>query len=313
MEIPVFLFTGFLESGKTTFIMDTVKDPEFQAGGKTLIIRCEDGTVDYSQEILEKANTFAVDVESEEELTEELLHSLNSQYKPKQVIIEYNGMWNINTILNLKLPRHWILAQILNTIDASMFSMYLTNMKAFLISQVTYADLIVINRCTDDTDQTIFRRNIKAVNRGVQILYETTDGRILAPEAENLNYDLSSGKIRIENDDFGIWYLDLMENTDKYVGIEAEFKAIVYKGRDIPKGHLVLGRFAMTCCADDIRYIGIVSRCFEASAYQQRDWVKVKARITKEYNRLYGGEGPVLEVISIEPTEKIEDDVVYFS
>lgn len=313
MEVPVFLFTGFLESGKTSFIMDTIKDPEFQAGGKTLIIRCEDGTVPYDQSLMEKANAFSVDVEDEGDLTEELLHTLNVQYKPRQVMIEFNGMWNINTVLNLTLPKRWILAQILTTIDATMFSMYLTNMKAFLISQVTYADLIVINRCSDDTDQTLFRRNIKAVNRGVQILYETTDGRILAPEAENLGYDISSGRISIDEADFGIWYLDLMDNPEKYDGVEAEFKAIVYKGRDIPKGHLVLGRFAMTCCAEDIRYIGLIARCFTAADYQPRDWVHVKAKVTKEYNRLYGGEGPVLEVVSIEPTEKIADDVVYFS
>lgn len=313
MDIPVFLFTGFLESGKSTFILDTIKDKEFQSAGKTLIIACEEGEVEYPAEVLKACNTSILQVENEEDLNEELLQMANISFKPKQVLIEFNGMWNINTILNLRLPKKWVLAQILNTIDASMFNMYLTNMKSFLISQVTYADLIVINRCPVDLDQTMFRRNIKAVNRSAQILYETVEGKILQAEPETLDYDMSSGKISIKDEDFGIWYLDMMDNPDKYDRIEVEFKGIVYKEKDIPKGFIVLGRFAMTCCADDIQYIGIASKFDDAEKFKSRQWVNVKAVVVKAYNRLYQEEGPVLEVISLTPTEKIEDDIVYFS
>ena len=43
MEIPVYLFTGFLDSGKTSFIQDTISDPDFLADEKTLLIACEEG------------------------------------------------------------------------------------------------------------------------------------------------------------------------------------------------------------------------------------------------------------------------------
>ena len=313
MNIPVFLFTGFLESGKSTFILDTIRDKDFQAAGKTLIIACEEGEVEYPAELLKQCNAALLQIEDEDDFNEELLQMANVTYKPKQVIVEFNGMWDMNKLLNLRMPKKWEMAQISSTIDASMFNMYLTNMKSFLISQVTYADLIVINRCPEDLDQTLFRRSIKAVNRGATIIYETVNGRIIQAEPETLDYDMSSGKIAIKDDDFGIWYLDMMENVDKYDGMEVEFTAIVYKGKDIPNGYIILGRFAMTCCADDIQYVGIASRFRDSESYKSRDWVRVKAKVTKEYNRLYNEEGPVLEVISLTPTEKIKEDIVYFS
>lgn len=313
MDIPVFLFTGFLESGKSTFILDTIRDKDFQAAGKTLIIACEEGEVEYPAELLKQCNTAILQVENEEDFNEELLQMANVAYKPKQVIVEYNGMWDMNKLLSLRMPRKWAMAQISCTIDASMFNMYVTNMKSFLISQVTYADLIVINRCPEDLDQTMFRRSIKAVNRTATIIYETVSCKIIQAEPETLDYDMSSGKIQIKDEDFGIWYLDMMENVDKYDGMEVEFKAVVYKGRDIPKGYIILGRFAMTCCADDIQYIGIASRYSKSEQFKSRDWVKVKAKVTKEYNRLYEEEGPVLDIISLEATEKIQEDIVYFS
>ena len=42
-EMPVYLFTGFLESGKTTFIKETLGDPRFNNGQRTLILLCEEG------------------------------------------------------------------------------------------------------------------------------------------------------------------------------------------------------------------------------------------------------------------------------
>lgn len=313
MDIPVYLFTGFLESGKTTFILDAIKDKDFQAAGKTLIIACEDGETEYSLDLLKRCNAALLQVEDEDDFNEELLQMANVTYKPKQVLIEFNGMWNINRLLDLRMPRKWAMAQISCTIDANMFDMYAMNMKSFLISQVTYADLIVINRCPEVMDQTKFRRSIKAVNRTATIIYETVSGKIVQAESETLDYDMSSGKIKIKDEDYGIWYLDMMENINKYDGMEVEFTAVVYKGRDIPKGYIVLGRFAMTCCADDIQYVGLASRFTDSESFKSRDWVNVKARVKKEYNSLYEEEGPVLDVIELIPTEKIKEDIVYFS
>ena len=47
-EIPVYLFVGFLESGKTKFIQETFEDPNFDSGDKTLLLICEEGEEEYN-------------------------------------------------------------------------------------------------------------------------------------------------------------------------------------------------------------------------------------------------------------------------
>ena len=42
-QIPVYLFTGFLEGGKTRIIQESMEDKRFNSGEKTLMIQCEDG------------------------------------------------------------------------------------------------------------------------------------------------------------------------------------------------------------------------------------------------------------------------------
>lgn len=313
MNIPVFLFTGFLESGKTTFILDTLRDEEFISKGKTLVILCEDGMVEYPIKELKAKHISVVSVESEEELTEEFLEKVNKKYRPEQVIIEHNGMWDVNRFLALSLPNNWAVAQILTTIDASTFSMYVNNMRSLLMQQVAYSDLIVINRCTRDTDQMIFRRNIKAINRKAQIIYETVDGVIMEHQQEVLPYNIKAPEITILDEDFGIFYLDITEHPEKYQGKIIKFRGITYKERDVSKNSFVAGRFAMTCCADDISYIGLVCKYTNAETLKSQDSVYITARVNVGISSLYNGEGPILRVLSLEDIEKPEDDIVYFN
>lgn len=313
LEVPIFLFTGFLDSGKSTFIRDTLNDDEFANGQKTLVILCEEGTEELDAAALQKKNIFIETLDEENSLTTAYLQKLQSDYKPRRVIIEYNGMWQVARFMELVLPKRWEVAQILCTIDAQTFQMYVNNMKSLVMDKVTYADLVIVNRCTPDTDQTMFRRNIKAVNRGAQIVYETVDGRVLSPQEEQLPFDITKPEITIEDDDFGIWYLDAMDNPQKYEGKKVHFKAIVYRNPKIPQGHFVAGRFAMTCCADDITFIGMLSEYAFADNLKLRDWIWVTAVVSARYHPLYEGEGPILLVDEVAPAQKPEDDLVYFS
>jgi len=94
-EIPVFLFTGFLESGKTSFILDTLYQDYFATGERTLIIACEEGEKEYDKKELLKINTYVEYVHDESELTKELFAKWQTSHKPRRVFIEYNGMWNV--------------------------------------------------------------------------------------------------------------------------------------------------------------------------------------------------------------------------
>ncbi len=314
MDIPIFLFTGFLESGKSTFITDTLNDPEFSRGQKILLVLCEEGEVEFDEVALARKNVFIERVEEETDLSGDLLKKWNSQYRPSQVMIEYNGMWKMDSIMDLPLPKKWMLAQVLTTIDATTFQTYIGNMKSMVMEHVTYSDLIVINRCRPDEDQTMYKRNIKAVNRRAQFIFEGKDGNILEPQPEELPYDLSRDELTIEPEDFGIWYLDAMDYPEKYDGKTVHFLGIVYKNRELPRDSFVAGRFAMTCCAEDIAFIGMIANYEFADRLKTRDWVQVTAKVRKKYERLYQGEGAVLDIVDIRRGEKpAGDDLVYFS
>ena len=85
-------------------------------------------------------------VDSQEELTEDLLAELDVKYRPERVVIEYNGMWKVSDFEKMKLPEGWGIEQKLTTVDASTFQMYLTNLKPLFVEMVRDAELVLFNK-----------------------------------------------------------------------------------------------------------------------------------------------------------------------
>lgn len=313
MEIPVYLFSGFMDSGKSTLIRETLVEEGFGEGGKTLLILCEDGELEFDEAELEKVNTKMVMIEEEEEFTAEKLKELQRSYQPEQVFIEYNGTWQMATFLEMDLPQDWILVQALATVDATTFEMYLTNMRAMIMEQLFAADVVILNRCDDDTPKGKFRRAIKAVNRKAQIAYERADGTMDENDMEELPYDLNQEIIDITDMDYGIWYMDALDDPKKYESKKVRFLALVYRPEKMKKDVLVPGRFAMTCCVDDITFIGFKCKYSKAAEIPHKSWVTVTAEMKNEFALEYKGKGPVLYALDMQPAEKPEDELVYFS
>lgn len=313
MEIPVYLFSGFMDSGKTSLIKETLIEENFGEGAKTLLIACEDGEVEYDEAELAKANTKLVMIEEEEEFTESKLKELDLQYKPDQVFIEYNGTWEMATLLEMNLPKDWIIVQSLATVDATTFDMYLTNMRAMIMEQIFQADVVIINRCDDDTPKGKFRCAIKVINRKAQIAYERADGTVDTGEMEELPYDLNKDIIDITDMDYGIWYMDALDDPRKYEGKKVRFLALVYRPEKLKKGVFVPGRFAMTCCADDIAFVGFKCKYDKASEIPHKSWITITAEMHNEFAMEYKGKGPVLYAVDVQPAEKPEDELIYFN
>lgn len=311
-EIPVYLFTGFMDSGKTSLISQTLLEENFGDGAKTLLIVCEDGEEEYDESELARSNIKMLLVERQEDMTEELLKNINLQYLPDQVFIEYNGTWGMDTLLEAKLPAGWVIVQSLATVDATTFEMYLNNMRPMIMEQLFQADVVIINRCDDDTPKGKFRRAIKAVNRPAQIVYERADGSIDERE-EELPFDLEQDVIEISDADYAIWYMDAQENYKKYDGKKVSFLGLVYNPDKLKKGVMVPGRFAMTCCIEDITFLGFKCRYSESKSIPHKSWIRIVAEIRVEFAREYKGKGPVLYPVSIEQAEKPQDELVYFS
>ncbi len=85
--------------------------------------------------------------------------------------------------------------------------------------------MVVFNRCDEDSKRAEWRRSIKAVNRRAQIIFEMKDGSIAPDEntEEDLPYDVNADIIELEDEDFGIWYVDASDMPDRYVGKKDSF------------------------------------------------------------------------------------------
>lgn len=306
---PVYVINGFLESGKTEFIRYTLSQPYFQIKGRTLLIVCEEGEVEYEEKLLSKSRTDMVVIDEEEDFNPSHLMELEKKYRPERIIIEYNGMWNYK---NMKLPWYWTMEQQITTIDASTFPMYFTNMKSLLAEMLRKSEMIIFNRCDDVEDLSVYKRNVKAINQQADIIFEGSEGEINQIFEDDLPYDLNDPVIELNNEGYGIWYLDSLDNLDRYIGKTIQFTGMVVKPKGFPKGYFVPGRMAMTCCAEDMAFLGFACEYDKADTLAEKQWVRVTAKVVKEYFADYEGEGPVLKAVSVEQTRAPKEPVISF-
>ena len=259
--IPVYMLAGFLESGKTTMIKSMLSDPDFSAGQRTLILCCEDGENEYEPEYLKKYNADMVMFDEKEEMTSLRLKELNKKYHPERVIIEYNSIWTIEFISRLRMPPLWEWVQVITLADASTFENYMTNIRNILTDPMKEADLILVNRCPQDFRKSYWRKQMRAMNNTATILFENLDGSTEdGVSDEDLPYDVNAPVIEISEDHFGVFYLDSMEHPERY-----DKKVISAVGQPFPharlsKGFYFFGRYAMTCCANDIQKAGWICK-----------------------------------------------------
>ena len=311
-NVMVYLMTGFLDSGKTQFLKFTLQQDYFQIDGKTLLILCEEGEEEYSPMEMLKYGVVIEKVEEREDLTEEFLEDLNRKHEPERVVIEYNGMWKVSDFEAMKLPDGWAIEQKLTTVDASTFQMYLTNLKPLFVEMVRGAELVLFNRCEDLKPLPGYRRSVKVVSPQAEVIFEDGQGEIENIFEDDVPYDLKAPVIKIAREDYGIWYVDMMENPDRYRGKTVEFTAKVLKPRAFPSKVFLPGRMAMTCCADDTTFLGYVCRSAYAQKLKAGQWVDIRAKVRYANVSVYQGEGPVLEAENIEPADPIEE-LVYFN
>ena len=310
MEIPVYLFAGFLDSGKTDFI-NGILEEGFAREERTLLICCEEGENEYSPNALD--NVTVLTVEDEEDLTGDFLKQCEKKYRPKQVLIEFNGMWQMERLYREVLPKNWVLYQIVTTVEAATFEVYAKNMGQLMMEKIANADIIIFNRCNEELAAALRKRNLRMVNRRAEVFLEMEDGTSEDYyTGDECPFDLSGEVVDIPDDDYGLWYVDVMEHPERYEGKIVRMKAVMCHVPKYPSVS-ILGRFAMVCCADDVTFLGLVSRGKGLDQYENRDWVEVAARITLEEHPAYGAEpGPVMNVIATAPSEGAKQDVVSF-
>lgn len=311
-QIPVYLISGFLEAGKTNFIAPMLTGDDFTEDEHTLLIVTEEGEEEYDIEELRRHDVRVEVIDSEKEFTLQTLKKLDAKYQPTQVVLEYNGMWQIAKTQEV-FPKEWQLYQIVTIVESPTFNSYAKNMASLMMEKLRLADLIVFNRCTDELAPMLRQRNIKLLNRQAEIYLEYNGERMEEYDDGSVcPFDLSEPVLDLTDDDYGVWYTDVMDKPTRYEGKTVRFRGMVAQSPKFPRGAYAVGRFAMVCCAEDTAFLGMLCYGSEQKRLRNKDWVEVTAKVQIKNLRVLGGEGPVLYTESVKAVPQPEETMVYF-
>ena len=306
---PVYIFSGFLDSGKTTAIKGTLYNPRFNEGEATLIICFEQGDVEYDKKFLEITNSQVIYLDSIKDLSIEKQKEIDKQYKFERVFLELNGMEDDNILYESGFTSNWEIAQTLTTIDASKFQVYMNNMRQFMYNHVVNAEMVIMNRA-DNVDKRFLRNNIKSINQYIEIIYEDKDGNVTNKIEDEL-FDLSKD-LEISDIDYGLWFMDAIDNPNKYDKKNISIKVKYVTDIEDEDRVLVMGRKAMVCCANDVTdiampYIGIKKSDIDVNKYYMINGV---CRVIKNNE---GIAMPAIEVKDFKEAEAPKEDYVTFN
>lgn len=312
MAIPVYAFTGFLDSGKTKFIQETLEDERFNSGERTLLLVLEEGEEEYHFEKYPHKCVYLKQIEDLDALTTEQLKAWQKEHHARRVVVELNGMRLAGEFYE-KMPQDWVIAQEVMFADGTTILTYNANMRPLVVDKLQGCEMVVYNRLPIGTDIMPLHKLARALNRRVDIVYDYVDGSTKFDDIEDpLPFDINAPVIKIEDEDYALWYRDITEEPEKYHGKTVEFKAQVARLKKDQAGYFAPGRFVMTCCVEDITFMGMPCQWDKRDDLKPRSWVMVTAKIEVKQHALYKGVGPILKALSVEPAEEADPDVATF-
>ena len=311
-DIPVYLFTGFLDAGKTKFIQETLEDERFNNGENTLLLICEEGEEEYDPSTFSGPNVFIELIDDQSELTPTNLERLQKKHAAERVVIEYNGMWMLDDLYQ-NMPDSWMVYQEFMFADSQTFLMYDANMRGLVVDKLKSCEMVVLNRADDSIDKLQIHKIIRAVTRRANIAYEEITGEVYYDDTpEELPFDIEAPVIEVKPEDFAIWYQDISEEPDKYKNKTVKIGGFTMLREKLPAGSFIFGRQLMTCCVDDITFAGMLCTGYDPKQLEDNQWIELTAKIAIKHNKVYNKKGPVLGVLSVEPGTPPQQEVATF-
>ena len=311
-DVPVYLFTGFLEAGKTKFIQETLEDKRFCKGERTLLLVCEEGEEEYAPDEFADKSVSVRLVETEQALTGENLERWLRESRAERVLIEYNGMWMLDLLYNA-MPESWVVYQEFMFADSRSFVSYNNNMRQLVYDKLKSCELVVFNRCEETTDLMALHKIVRGVSRRADIAYEHVSGKVEYDDIQDpLPFDLEAPVVEIADEDYALWYRDMSEEPKKYEGKVLRFKCKALVRKRLPAGCFVAGRHLMTCCVNDIQFAGLVCQWERAEQIEDESWMVLTAKLNVKFSRAYGKKGPVLSFIEATPCKAPAQEVASF-
>lgn len=277
MGTEVFIFAGFMDSGKTTALQGVLSKNADELTDRALIICTEAGETEYSLELLKEYDVDVVYCNEEHPVTAGMLEEIDKAYNPKRVYLEFNGMWDLRMFLGQQLPAGWDINYIFSLVDAQTYDMYLRNMRQIIMNPLAVSDVILFNRCPEDIKEGDIRRALKILNENAVVYFVGMDGKLLKG-SDDFFVESKDGLISVEEDMFCSWFVDCIEHTDRYLNKKVHAKMMVTDGNGLGENQFYVGRMVAVCCEEDAQFIGFVAEC-NGTAPEKGTWIDVTAYI----------------------------------
>ncbi len=304
----VYFVNGFLESGKTTFIKELIGRESFRISGKTLILLCEEGDLEYDDEELAEANAILEFIEEEKDFNEDTIAALEKKHTPERIIVEYNGMWDRK---NLEFPWYWDDIMEIAVFDASTFKLYSDNLRSLLAEQVRRAELILFYKADEVREKLAsYVRNIKAINMGAAFVFRGGKEDIILDPDEHLPYDIDADELFLDDEGFAVLSIDSLQRCEVYEGKKVHFTACVYKMKDGSDLEFIAGRMIMTCCEADMSIVGFICGYPKAYELDDREWVEISGILKVRFDDEMKRNIPVCRVTELKEIDKPDKEII---
>lgn len=312
-EVPVYLFAGFLESGKTKFIQETLEDERFNSGERTLLLCCEEGECEYEPATFSSQNINVEHIDDPSELNPDNLKKLLKTHRAERMMVEYNGMWLLGD-LYAALPENFVIYQQFTFVDRTTFESYNANMRNLMVDKLRDPELVVFNRFRPGDDKLLPHKVVRAANRMCDIAYDYGDGKVEYDDIiDPPPYDINAPVVEIGDGDFAWWYRDILDDPKPFVGKTVRFLGLALVDPQLPKNSFLFGRQLMNCCEADVSFAGFAAEMADRPAkLKSRCWYRLSARVEFVYHKIYETKGPVLKVLSLTLEKAPEQPVASF-
>ena len=161
------------------------------------------------------------------------------------------------------------------------------------------------NKLNDGKEEKLlsYKRSLMLLNADADYVFQNSNGEVIDTLADELPYDLNGDVIKIEDKDYGIFFIDSYDQKDRYIDKKVNLNCVCYMQAD---GTVVVGRLAMTCCENDIQLLGFFTDIKES--FKANEWINLTAVV--KYETIEDEEEPVLKVVSYDKIKQIKDPVV---
>jgi uncharacterized protein len=176
VRVKVDIITGFLGSGKTTFINLLLADAS-PATGPIVVIQNECGEVQVDSKLMEQKHIQLYLTGRTSPLDKACIMNVLDKHQPSRIIIEHNGMEQTEKLLQLfddtQLYKKCIINKIYHLIDVTTYHVYMNNMGSLLSEQIAACDTILLSNGNDFPVNSvdIFEKSIKAINKKAEIMW----------------------------------------------------------------------------------------------------------------------------------------------